>query len=604
MMISTMRARILTITTCAVVGSLAVTAGATYALVRANTTRSIEENMQAVLSGNALAVERWVDAKAQAVAAAGQDITPGDPHEIVKYMKSAAGFQITQAGWPDKAFVSTITNLPANYDPTSRPWYKAGISAGHPTLTQPYGDVVTGIPYVSFVAPIMRDGTPAGVVAGAVILDGIRDIVRAVHPTPSSLGFVVNAQGKVIAHPDPKLTLKAAAEISPALTADALGALSKNTALIEIDVGGATKLMRALPVKGTDWMLVVALDKSEATAGLTDMLKISAVAIVVLAVVTTSIAAALTSRSFRRLSGVRDAMARIGAGGGDLTHRLQEAGTDEVAQISRSFNTFVDKINSVLHEIRASAESMRTATQEIQIGNRDMSYRTEASAANLQQTSASLSTLTGSIKQSADSLAVATSAANSSRDAAALGVQVVSSAIGTMEEISRSSARITEIIGVIDGIAFQTNILALNAAVEAARAGEGGRGFAVVAGEVRTLAQRSAVAAREIKELIEASEQSVKAGSTSVQAAGQNMSQVMSRIEQVSFVIGEINQSLAVQSAGIDAIDRSIAELDNATQQNSALVEQTSAASASLAEQAVTLSRTVAAFRLADRVAA
>jgi len=604
MMISTMRSRILTITTCSVVGSLTLTAGATYALVRANTTRSIEENMQAVLSGNALAVERWVDAKAQAVAAAAQDITPGDPQEIVKHMKSAAGFQITQAGWPDKAFVSTITNLPANYDPTSRPWYKAAISAGHPTLTQPYGDVVTGIPYVSFVAPIMRDGSPAGVVAGAVILDGIREIVRSVHPTPASLGFVVNAQGKVIAHPDLKLTLKPATEISPALTADALAALPKNTGSIEINVGGAIKLMRAIPVKGTDWMLVVALDKSEATAGLADMLRISAIAIVVLAVVTTSIAAALTSRSFRRLTGIRDAMARIGAGGGDLTNRLPEAGTDEVAQISRSFNTFVDKINNVLHEIRAGAESIKTATQEIQVGNRDMSHRTEASAANLQQTSASLSTLTGSIKQSADSLAVATSAANSSRDAAALGVQVVSSAIGTMEEISRSSVRITEIIGVIDGIAFQTNILALNAAVEAARAGEGGRGFAVVAGEVRTLAQRSAVAAREIKELIEASEHSVKAGSTSVQAAGQNMSEVMSRIEQVSCVIGEINQSLAVQCAGIDEIDRSIAELDNATQQNSALVEQTSAASASLAEQAVTLSRAVAAFKLAERVPA
>ena len=396
------------------------------------------------------------------------------------------------------------------------------------------------------------------------------------------------------------MALKPASDISPALTAGVLAALAKDTRSIEADIGGATKLLRAQAIQGTDWMLVVALDKSEATAGLAGMLRVSALAIVLLAIAAASIAGALTARSFRRLSAIRDAMARIGAGGGDLTHRLPDDGVDEVAQISRSFNAFVEQISSVLREIRTGAESMRTATVEIQVGNRDLSHRTEASAANLQQTSASLSTLTTSIKQSVSSLATATSAANSSRDAAALGVQVVSSAIGTMEDVSRSSARITEIIGVIDGIAFQTNILALNAAVEAARAGENGRGFAVVAGEVRTLAQRSAVAAREIKDLIQASEASVKAGAASVQAAGANMSEIMGRIEQVSCIIGEINDSLTVQSAGIVEIDRSVSELDDATQQNSALVEQTTTASACLADQALGLSNSVGAFKLGD----
>ncbi|MGE8331678.1 MAG: methyl-accepting chemotaxis protein, partial [Paraburkholderia nemoris] len=483
-------------------------------------------------------------------------------------------------------------------DPTARPWYKAAVAAGTLIVTKPYGDVSTGLPYVSFSAPMIRNGEATGALSGAVPLDGVREVVAAVHPTPASLAFVVARDGQVIAHPDAKLILKPATDISAALTPDALASLAQAGAPMEVDLGGVAKLLKAQPVHGTDWYLVIALDKAEATAGLANVLQALGVAMVLLTLAAVGIAAFFTSQSFRSLSQVRDAMDTIGSGSGDLTHRLPVVGNDEVAQISASFNAFVDKIGTVLLEVRAGVENMKTATSEIEMGNRDLSQRTETSACNLQNTSAALTQLTASVKQSAESAVEATRLATSASQAAARGGEVVTSAVSTMDDIARSSARITEIIGVIDGIAFQTNILALNAAVEAARAGENGRGFAVVAGEVRTLAQRSATAAREIKDLIQASETSVGTGAQRVQAAGAAMHEIVAGIDRVNRVIAEIDGAMNEQSAGISQIDRSVAEMDQATQQNAALVEQSTAASATLNEQAHGLSRVVGLFRL------
>ncbi|WP_347334914.1 methyl-accepting chemotaxis protein, partial [Ralstonia pseudosolanacearum] len=420
----------------------------------------------------------------------------------------------------------------------------------------------------------------------------------AVHPTPSSLAFVVARDGQVIAHPDAKLMLKPVTEVSAALTPDALTSLAKATAPLEVELAGAAKLLKAQAVQGTDWYLVIALDKAEATAGLRSVARALGVAMVLLTLAAVGIAAFFTAQSFRRLSQVRDAMDTIGSGGGDLTHRLPVVGNDEVAQISASFNTFIDKIGEVLLEVRASVENMKSATGEIEMGNRDLSLRTETSASNLQETSAALTELTTSVKNSAEAAVQATRLAGEASEAAVRGGEVVSGAVSTMDAIAQSSSRISEIIGVIDSIAFQTNILALNAAVEAARAGENGRGFAVVAGEVRTLAQRSAAAAREIKALIQASEASVKAGTERVDAAGATMREIVEGIQRVSRIIGEIDGAMHEQSAGISQIDRSVAEMDQATQQNAALVEQSTAASSMLNEQAHGLARTVGLFRL------
>ncbi|CAG9199068.1 Methyl-accepting chemotaxis sensory transducer with Cache sensor [Burkholderia gladioli] len=596
-MMSSLRSRILIISSATVIGALALSGAAAYFTVRANTMETIAQNLDAIAGANTLAIDKWVEAKAQAVKASAEDVEHGDPQGFVKHMGRASGFPITTVGWSDKSFFSTTSTAPG-YDPTARPWYKAALAAGTLVVTKPYGDSSTGAPYVSFSAPMMRNGSADGVVSGAVPLEGVREVVSTVHPTPASLAFVVTRDGQVIAHPDAKLALKPATDIAEALTPAALTSLAQAGAPMEIALGGVVKLLKAQPVAGTDWYLVIALDKAEATAGLSKVLRTLGVAMLLLTLAAVGLAAFFTSNSFRSLSRVRDAMDTIGSGGGDLTHRLPVAGRDEVAQISASFNAFVDKISAVLHDVKSGVDSMKLATSEIEMGNRDLSQRTETSASNLQHTSAALTELTASVKQSAESAMEASRLATSASEAAARGGEVVTSAVSTMDEIARASARITEIIGVIDGIAFQTNILALNAAVEAARAGEHGRGFAVVAGEVRTLAQRCATAAREIKDLIQSSEASVDTGAQRVQAAGAAMREIVEGIERVNRVIGEIDGAMNEQSTGISQIDRSVAEMDQATQQNAALVEQSTAASATLNEQAHGLSGIVGLFRL------
>ncbi|WP_295497646.1 methyl-accepting chemotaxis protein, partial [uncultured Ralstonia sp.] len=361
---SSLRTRILIISSATVIGALALSGAATYSIVRSNTMESIEQNLAAVASGNTLAINKWVEAKAQAVKATAEVVEHGDPQGFGKHMGNANGFPIITIGWPDKTFFSTSPSTPKDYDPTARPWYKSAIAAGKLTVTKPYGDATTGVQYVSFAAPMMRNGEAAGAVSGAVPLDGVREVVAAVHPTPSSLAFVVAKDGQVIAHPDAKLMLKPVTDVTAALNADALASLAKATSPLEVELGGAPKLLKAQAVDGTDWYLVIALDKAEATAGLRNVVRALGVAMVLLTLAAVGIAAFFTSQSFRRLSQVRDAMDTIGAGGGDLTHRLPVVGNDEVAQISASFNTFIDKIGAVLLEVRASVDSMKSATGE------------------------------------------------------------------------------------------------------------------------------------------------------------------------------------------------------------------------------------------------
>ena len=256
----------------------------------------------------------------------------------------------------------------------------------------------------------------------------------------------------------------------------------------------------------------------------------------------------------------------------------------------------------MLGEVRSSTDSISNASAEIASGNQDLSARTEQAASNLQQTASSMEQLTGTVKQSADSARQANQLAASAAEVAARGGNVVSRVVATMDDINASSKKIADIIGVIDGIAFQTNILALNAAVEAARAGEQGRGFAVVAGEVRSLAQRSAEAAKEIKALIGASVDKVESGSKLVADAGQTMQEIVGSVQRVTDIIGEITAAASEQSDGIGQVNTSVTQLDKMTQQNAALVEESAAAAESLKDQTVRLSQAVSVFRLHDIV--
>ena len=284
---------------------------------------------------------------------------------------------------------------------------------------------------------------------------------------------------------------------------------------------------------------------------------------------------------------------------GDLSARLQVDGHDEIGQLMQALSDMKDNLVQMVSGVRLSAESVATASSQIAQGNQDLSQRTEEQASALQQTAASMEQLGSTVTQNADSARQANQLANGASSVAVQGGEVVSQVVDTMKDINDSSRKIADIITVIDGIAFQTNILALNAAVEAARAGEQGRGFAVVAGEVRNLAQRSAEAAKEIKGLINASVERVERGSALVDEAGATMQEVVTAIRRVNDIVGEISSASTEQSSGVSQVSEAVSQMDQATQQNAALVEESAAAAESLKQQAQQLVQAVAVFKLA-----
>ncbi|MEJ6000691.1 methyl-accepting chemotaxis protein [Paucibacter soli] len=299
----------------------------------------------------------------------------------------------------------------------------------------------------------------------------------------------------------------------------------------------------------------------------------------------------------RRLGAMRDLMHAVAAG--DLSGHVEIGRSDEIGQVLGEVLAMQRRLTELVQGIREATESIGTASSEVALGSQDLSARTEQAAANLQQTAASMQELVQQVRQSTEAARQTNALADQAAGQARQGAAVMTEVVSTMDGISTSSRKISDIIAVIDGVAFQTNILALNAAVEAARAGDQGRGFAVVASEVRSLAQRSAQAAKEIKSLIMDSVERVNAGTQQVGRGGQSMDDILQAVQHVSTTVNEISQSSVGQADGIAQVNQAVANLDNMTQQNAALVEQTAAAAESLKQQAASLNALVSVFKLA-----
>jgi len=420
---------------------------------------------------------------------------------------------------------------------------------------------------------------------GVYVVDprsGSAEAVFVLHPT---------AAGKKVTAVNPQ-----AGEFLDALAAASDGRVDGAAPLLDGATSGRWALMRK--AKSGTWVVAEVSQAESTSRHWNNMMLIWGL----LALATVALGGALfvvvrrtVSQPLSELTTVVKAVAD-----GDLTHSFQSDGKDEIGALVREVEGMRVRYQTALSQVRESVDSIGTASAEIASGNMDLSTRTEQTSSNLQRTASSMETLTATVRQSADAANQANRLAASAAEVAARGGAVVGQVVTTMDDINQSSRKIADIISVIDGIAFQTNILALNAAVEAARAGEQGRGFAVVASEVRSLAGRSAEAAKEIKALIGASVDKVTSGTTLVQNAGVTMNEIVQSVQRVSDIIGEISSASAEQSEGIGEVNTAVAQLDQMTQQNAALVEESAAAADNLKDQAQRLAQAVSVFRLGD----
>ncbi|AVR96803.1 methyl-accepting chemotaxis protein [Pseudoduganella armeniaca] len=505
--------------------------------------------------------------------------------------------------------VNTHWNSPESLKYWEQPWYENGKTAakGHCNWAKAYQDDASPQPRTNCAMPIYKGAELYGVSTIDVTLGFFNTLVADMEKKLGAQILIVEGDGKIVSNStriDGNIVLKNVGDLaaSSPMAAEIKVLLDKarNGEPVEgsyqTPQGRHTLFLRAIP--GSPWFIATGIPTSMlATNSDRIMFKLAAIQVPMGVLLLVAVVSAL-GVFMRRLGTLKASIDELGAGEGDLTRRLPETGGLEFAGVARSFNTFIAQLQDIVRQVATGSASISAASEEISSGNRDLSARTEDQAASLEETAASMEEITGTVKQTADNADRANRLASQASDVATRGGNVIGDVVAKMNAISDASKKIVDITGVIDGIAFQTNILALNAAVEAARAGEQGRGFAVVAGEVRNLAQRAASAAKEIKALIDDSNTQVNAGAELVGQAGATMSEIIATTENVATIVNEIVSAAREQSSGIEQINQTITQLDASTQQNAALVEQVAASAEAMQQQAQVLNGVVGAFRL------
>ncbi|MDR5899262.1 methyl-accepting chemotaxis protein [Halomonas vilamensis] len=602
-MFTSLRVRILLAALAAVAIALIVNGIVSYSTVKHHNNAQVSRNLNAVVNGNTQALNEWFNARRSMLESMDEAARSDDPSAALRQLTASGDFMATYIGYADTGETIFFNDWqpPSNFDPRERPWYKAAVAKRDTIITAPYVDAQTGNLVVTFARPYYADGELTAVIGADITITEVIEIVANIAPTDSSFAFLTTADGTLVAHPDADLTLERATAISDTLTPEKLSAIARAKQPTPLTLQGSDKRLLGGNVGGdSGWQLIVALDEHEATAGLRAIATTTTITLVIVAALTAVVLSLLLKLLLRRLLSARDAMNSIASGEGDLTQRLPEDGNDEVSQIAAAFNRFVARMEAVLIDVRQSSEAVNNAATEIAHGGHDLSRRTDNTASSLQQTSASMEEITSTVEHTASSAREANTLSQGASDVAERGGQAVSQVIATMDDIAESSGKIGDIVTLMNGIAFQTNLLALNASVEAARAGEHGRGFAVVAEEVRNLASRSSEAANDIKSLVETSQGKVENGTKLVQNAGATMDEIVSHIARVTEVLREITSAAGEQSDGISQVNVAVAELDRMTQENAAMVEESTTAAEQLREQADHLTSVISRFKLSS----
>jgi methyl-accepting chemotaxis protein len=502
--------------------------------------------------------------------------------------------------------VNTVWNQPESAKYWEQPWYKDGLNApkGECAWAKAYQDAASPQPRTNCAMAITKDGKAWGVATIDVTLGFFNQLAVDMGKAVGGSVLIVEADGKIVGNGSSvqdkpalsnvrDLNLPSSSALSTLL---AKGGQAETTSTYDGDDGEHTLLV--LPISGSPWFMAVDIPSSHLVSMSNAIMTKLTIVQTVIGLLIVLIMMFIVRNIFRNVTLLNQNIEALSSGGADLTQRLVASKSPEFNSIINNFNKFISFLNELMQQVGSSSMAISSASRQIASGNLNLSSRTEEQSSSIVETAASMEELTSTVRQNAENALQANKLAVEATQAAKKGASVVNQVVSTMNNINDSSSKVVEIISVIDGIAFQTNILALNAAVEAARAGEHGRGFAVVAGEVRSLAQRSARSAQEIKKLIEESVSSIEQGSGLVRQAGTNMDGLMEKVESVNVLISEISSSSDEQSRGIAQINIAINQLDSATQQNAALVEQVAAAAQSMEEQTVQLENVVGSFKL------
>lgn len=603
-MLQSLRARLTAISIFIMTCSLVILAVVTFIVVQSNILYSLDERLNDLTDLYAGELTQWIKEKQQVTSSIQEAIDREDPYPFLRAAIQAGGLDDAYFVYSDDrgVFLAPESARPEDYSGVSRPWYRQAVAERKPSITPAYPDISSGKLAISFVEPVIKNGAIHAVISTDMRLDSVMNKINSIRPTHQSFAILLDGDFNILAYKDTALSLKPVSTISSALNAEVLKQLAMDEGHVKIDIGGVPQMLYAAQVPGTSWLLAIAIDYKEAMRPLSYLMQVMTILACVCVLIASLSMVTVVGRQLSRLVHVGNALSDIASGEGDLTKRVDSTGNDELTHIARAFNQFADKIAGVLLKIRDASQAVRLASGEIASGNSNLSCRTEQQASALEETAAAMEELTSTVQQNAENARQANQLASNTSEVVERAGGVVAQVVQTMNGIDTASRKIVDIISVIDAIAFQTNILALNAAVEAARAGEQGKGFAVVAAEVRTLAQRSATAAKEIKSLIDDSVAQVSIGNGLVRGAGEAMREVVDSIHLVRNMVEEISHASQEQSRGIKEVGGAVMQMDEGTQQNAALVEEAATAAQALQMQAAQLADVVANFKLPSQL--